>query len=129
MKNLIKVLGLSAIIGLTGLSMSGQEKAFSFLKQENQKYYKSHSFVDINDDSIPEIILAKYDMNQNGIIDTYALFKIIGKDSTNYHSPGYASAVAVDTDEDGIEDIYYLDTDLDGILDQKGKYKKDTIIV
>jgi hypothetical protein len=35
MKNLIKVLGLSAIIGLTGLSMSGQEKAFSFLKQEN----------------------------------------------------------------------------------------------
>lgn len=124
MKTLNKILLTSTFL-LTGLSLSAQDKYFS--KNENQKYYVSHSAVDMNEDSIPDVILAKYDINQDKKIDTYAMFLITKKDSV-FHTSDKAMAISIDKDEDGVEDVYYIDTNLDGILDKFGIIKKEIII-
>lgn len=109
MKNLLKILGLTTLFSLGGLSLKAQELYFS---------NKEHAFVDTDNDSIPNLVLGKYDKNLNGKIDTYALFYITGRDSTHYLSSDRAFAVTFDKDEDGLEDLYFLDTDFDGDFDE-----------
>ena len=133
MKNLNKILVMSALLCLSGLNAKAQEeeKSFSqtgnklyFSQAKNQRYYLSHELSDINGDGINEAILAKYDINSNGDADTYALFLIEKREGDTCHTPDRAFCVYLDLNEDGSKDLYLWDQDSDGILEKVGEYKK-----
>lgn len=118
MKKLINILG-AALIGI-GINANAQKY---FSKTENQKYYVSHAFADTDTDSIPDLIVASYDMNKNGIVDTYAVFLITRRDSSNCYTGDLANAVYEDKNEDGVPEKYFLDKDEDGILEESGNFE------
>lgn len=59
-----------------------------------------------------------YDLNQNGIKDNSAYYRIRIKNH-KVTVDTYASLVVTDSDEDGIPDYYRIDTNDDKTLDKK----------
>lgn len=130
MKNLSKIIG-TGIIGLIGLNLNAQYNSFS--KRDYAEYSLSHYFGDISEDSINDVVVIDYDLNQNGKKDTRGVFLIKGKKELSnkdviYYTEDNAFMLIFDKNEDGVDDELFVDTDLDGILDRRivlGKNKKD----
>jgi hypothetical protein len=125
MKTLAKVL-VMATFGLIGYNLNAQNR--SFIKEKYDKYLLSYKPVDINRDSVPDVIEVSYDLNSNGKEDTRALYIITSKDSASYHAKPKAFMLIFDRDEDGEDDEVFGDSDLDGILESHVRVKKTAMI-
>ncbi len=130
MKNLSKIIG-TGIIGLIGLNLNAQYNSFS--KRDYAEHSLSQYFGDISGDSIYDVVVIDYDLNQNSKKDTRGVFLIREKKELPnkdvlYYSDDKAFMLIFDKNEDGVDDELFIDTDLDGILDRRivlGKNKKD----
>jgi len=121
MKNLIKLLGISAFgaLSLNSFNLNAQYK--SFAKEDYEKYCMTYSLIDINGDSINDAVVVDYDLNMNGKKDVRALFLITGKreelEGVIYTTKNKACMLVTDNNEDGEDDEILADSDLDGKLD------------
>ena len=87
-------------------------------------YLLGYKFADLDNDKIPESVLAKYDLNKNGKSDVTALYFIKYIDNkghvvTNENAYG----ILIDKNEDGINDYGLIDKNKDGKLETKIKLK------
>ena len=120
MKNKLIYLALAGLISCS----SFPKKDEIFKGGENMDKYVNSILVDLNNDKKPDILLAGYDMNENGKIDTYAMFKILFLEYPTIKTEKVSRAVYVDFDEDEKMDYLLLDEDADGVLEKKVKYSE-----
>lgn len=119
MKNLTKILGISALISL---SFNSYPQNKSFVKEDYQKYCMNYSLADMNGDSINDVVVVDYDLNLNGKKDVRGLFIITGKREEPEKevvciTKNTACMLVMDNDEDGEDDEILVDRDLNGDLD------------
>lgn len=119
MKSLTKILGVS-LLGMLSLNLNAQHK--SFVKEDYDKYFLTYALADINDDSIPDVVVVDYDLNRNGKKDIRGFFIITGKGELTdtcitYYTKNNACMLVLDRDEDGVDDEILADSDLDDELD------------
>lgn len=118
MKTLTKIIGAS-LLGIASHNLDAQEKLF--IKEDYDKYCLTYALADINEDSIPDVVVVDYDLNKNNKKDVRGVFIITDKEDLSnelmvYRTRKNACMLIFDIDEDGKDDEVLIDTNLDGIL-------------
>jgi len=93
-----------AFAGMLSCS-SMPDKGDIFKGGDHDGKYVNSLLVDLNKDKTPDILVASYDMNENGVIDTYAMFKITSLNYPNITTEKTARGVYVDSNEDEIIEV------------------------
>lgn len=119
MKNLAKILGVS-LLGALSFNSNAQNK--TFVKEDYHKYCMTYALADLNEDSIYDVVVVDYDLNNNSKRDVRGLYLITGKEKLDnkdilYRTKSNACMIILDSDEDGKDDELLIDKDLNGDLD------------
>lgn len=105
---------------LTGLQDRLPEDKI-FRGKDFAKYVVDWAPIDRNKDGIPDNIIARYDGSGNGKPDVYAMFPIRYIDAVNrkFSIIDSATALGIDSDENGKMDELWMDTDGNYTLDSR----------
>ena len=112
------LLGIGLITGTIAFGIYDKKAQLRFDGTTKKEYVIGAQPMDINHDGIIDGWMIDYDLNQNGIKDNSAYYRIRIKNH-KVTVDTYASLVVTDSDEDGIPDYYRIDTNDDKTLDKK----------